>query len=135
MAVPTPPDAPITRTLSPGLMPALRRKCREVDAPKGSEAASSNDRLAGFRASRPSSGIARYWAWHPIAPPGKPNTSSPTRNRVTSFPTDSIVPAISDPMIGWRGRVNPKARRAMVPSPVGTHIVRTRQSPEVTVVA
>ena len=113
----------------------MRRKYSDVEPPNDSEAASSNDKFAGFRANPPSSAIARYWAWHPMAPPGKPNTSSPTRNRVTSLPMASIVPASSDPMMGWRGRVIPKARRATSPSPLGTQSVRTRQSPEVTVVA
>src|SRR6266852_5265993 len=47
--VPTPPDAPSTRTLWPGwIRPLSRRPCSAVLAAIGTAAASSNDRLAGF---------------------------------------------------------------------------------------
>src|SRR6266851_2880834 len=49
--VPTPPDAPSTRTLWPGWMrPLSRRPSRAVIAAIGTAAASSNELLAGFSA-------------------------------------------------------------------------------------
>ena len=135
MAVPTAPDAPTTRSVSPDLTRALRRKSSAVVPPNESDAASSRVRLAGLSAIAPFSGITRYSAWHPIAPPGKPKTSSPTRNFVTFLPTAATVPANSVPRTGCLGFVIPKTRRARGPKPFGTTRVRARQSPEVTVVA
>src|SRR6266702_5397447 len=50
--VPTPPDAPFTRTFCPGLiLPLSRRPCRAVNAAIGIPAASSNVIFSGLAAS------------------------------------------------------------------------------------
>src|SRR5688572_4571189 len=46
-----------------------------------------------------------------------------------------MSPASSVPRIGCRGPENPRNTRANIPKPLGTMPLRTRQSPEVTVVA
>src|SRR5574337_1067031 len=95
--VPTPPDAPLTRTLCPGWTFARSRSpCRAVTAAMGAAAACSNVRLAGFRATARSCGTVRYSANAPALPP---KTSSPGLNRVTFLPTDSTVPAKSTPRL------------------------------------
>src|SRR6266851_6735271 len=49
--VPTPPDAPFTRTFYPEwICPLSRRPCRAVSAATGMAAASSNELFAGFNA-------------------------------------------------------------------------------------
>src|SRR6266850_4295165 len=77
--VPTPPDAPSTRTLWPRwIRPLSRRPRRAVIAATGTAAASSNDRLVGFAANL--SSITH--AYSAKAPRHTPNTSSPGLNCV-----------------------------------------------------
>jgi Alcohol dehydrogenase GroES-like domain len=65
--VPTPPDAPLIKTFWPAwTWPASRKACRAVSAAKGTAAACSSVRLAGFSASK-SSGTHAYSAQPPVS--------------------------------------------------------------------
>ena len=99
-ALPTAPEAPMTKTLSPATTRALRKKCSAVVPPNNMLEASSNDSVAGINAMAFLTDTARYWAWHRIAAPGKATTASPGLNEVTFFPTDCTIPARSVPMMG-----------------------------------
>src|SRR5215211_423865 len=77
----------------------------------GTAAASSKDRLAGFKTNA-SSGAHTYSAKPPQPPADiSPNTSSPGLNCVTFLPTTSTCPAISDPRISFLGFRSPELRR------------------------
>src|SRR5215471_15884910 len=92
--VPTPPAAPLIKTLCPGWMcPLSRRPCNAVSAAAGTEAACSNVTLAGFRTNADS----EVDAYSARAPRQEPNTSSPGLNWVTFLPTASTWPATSTP--------------------------------------
>ncbi len=77
--------------------------------PSGTAAASSNVSAAGFGAI---TALSRTVTYSAFAPDSAPNTSSPTRNSVTSGPTSSTRPANSVPALVLRGRRMPVARRA-----------------------
>src|SRR4030095_9445183 len=72
---------------------ALRRARRAVQAEVGTDAARSKVRLAGLGARVSSRADARSAK----EPSQVPNTSPPSRNRVTFLPTASTVPATSAP--------------------------------------
>ena len=104
--VPTPPDAPMTSTFSPGCTFALSRTaCSAVRAEIGTAAACSNDRFAGLGASRSARATANSAKEPPLQ---TPYTSSPGENPVTSLPTDSTVPATLRPGLSPLGRRRPK---------------------------
>jgi hypothetical protein len=84
-------------TFCPAWIFAFLRKCNAENPPNKTAAASSNVILTGFIASVPSSGRQAYSAWAPSLRPVPPNTSSPSRNLVTAWPTDSTLPANSTP--------------------------------------
>ncbi len=69
-------------------------------AAMGTAAACSKVRFTGLAASR-RSGTVTYSAKLPAG--SNANTSSPGRNRVTSAPTASTVPAMSQPSTLYRG--------------------------------
>jgi hypothetical protein len=72
--VPTPPAAPLIKTLCPGRMcPLSRRPCNAVNAAIGTAAACSNVPFSGFMPNF-DSGVYTYWAKAPLH---EPNTSSP----------------------------------------------------------
>ena len=77
--------------------------------------ASSKPRFAGL-ATIQSAGAATYSAKPP--PLTSPNTSSPTRWRVTSAPTATTTPATSAPGMVRCGRRRPRAGRANIGRPV-----------------
>src|SRR5450755_462875 len=83
-------------TLCPAWILAFFRKYNAEIPPNMTAAASSSVMLTGLIAS-PSSAAHTYSAWLPNLNPFEPNTWSPTANRVTTLPTDSIVPANSIP--------------------------------------
>lgn len=79
-----------------------------MHAPSGTAAAWASVTVAGRWATTPCSRTRTYSAF---APERIPNTSSPTRNRVTASPTASTTPENSMPAIRCRGRRRPvKAR-------------------------
>ena len=81
-------------------------------------AASTNDNPAGL-AARIASRTQAYSAKEPYPLPLRSaHTSSPGLNRVTSGPTDSTVPARSQPITVVRGRISPNATRAIGGFPV-----------------
>ncbi len=94
-----------------------RNACNAVMADVGTAAASTIDRLAGAD-TRLSAGTQAYSASVPAVL--QPNTSSPGRKAVTSFPTAATTPARSLPGMPWRGRRSPNARRTMYGTPVIT---------------
>ena len=98
--VPTPPEAPLTRTLCPASSLAWSRSAwRAVIPAMGTAAACSKLRAAGF-VTRLVSAVAAYSAkapWH------HPKTSSPAWNCVTAAPTASTTPATSEPRMPARG--------------------------------
>ena len=61
-----------------------------------------------------------------------PNTLSPGAKPETNEPTAATSPAKSQPRIGLRGPVMPKARRITRPNPGGTRALRKRASPALT---
>ena len=110
-AVPTPPDAPFTRSVSPSASPALvKRASWAVMNASGTAAASRSVRSSGIRATCRSC-TATMSASPP--PPTSPNTRSPARHVVTASPQAMTVPATSSPRnVGrraGRGRVAPGA--------------------------
>ena len=133
--LPTPPDAPLTRTFWPGwTLPLSRRSCSAAVADTPTAAACSKVRLAGLRTSC-ASGTAASSA---NAPAHQPKTSSPGRSRSTPVPTASTVPAISVPGMGCFGLRRPVAKRmtngepdTRIQSPRWTDAAwtRTRTSP------
>ena len=76
-------------------------------------AACSNVRLAGF-GTKWSSPAHAYSAKAPVH---QPNTSSPGRNRVTSWPTASTVPAMSVPGTRFFGLRSPVTMRMTYGTP------------------
>jgi hypothetical protein len=89
--LPTPPEAPMTRTRCPGFTaPKSRMNMSAELPPKGMAAASSCDNDAGFRAIAPDAFTATSSACAPR--PVAPNTASPTRKRVTERPTATTTP-------------------------------------------
>src|SRR5690242_5080247 len=106
--VPTPPEAPMTRTCWPGPIPPARRPCNAVTAASGTAAACSKVRFPGLGPRLPW-GTAMYSA---KAPWPKPYTSSPGLNAVTLLPARSTVPARSPPGTANFGLRTP-------PSPAG----------------
>src|SRR5712691_136702 len=93
--VPTPPEAPLTRTRCPlWTRPWSRSACSAVLAATGKVAASSNETPAGFRTTPPLAAMAMYSAKEPRPPP---NTSSPGSKEVTFLPVASTMPAKSVP--------------------------------------
>ena len=67
--VPTPPDAPLIRTLSPGLtLPLSRRPCKAVTPAIGTHAAWSNVTLAGFNTMRFVRKTAHILGQGPVSP-------------------------------------------------------------------
>src|SRR6202011_4503698 len=103
--VPTPPEAPLIRTLYPALTwPVSRRPCKATSA-VGTDAACSKLRLLGLETTAPSRLTQMYWA---RAPALTPKTSSPGTNSVTFTPTASTVPEKSDPGIVFLGLRSPK---------------------------
>src|ERR1035438_9199058 len=92
--VPTPPAAPLIKTLCPGwICPLSRRPCSAVNAAIGTEAACSNVTLFGFMTNADS----EVHAYSANAPRHVPNTSSLGLNWVTFLPTASTWPATSTP--------------------------------------
>src|SRR5256884_2880853 len=97
--VPTPPAAPLIKTIGPGGIspfspkPPRRRPCNAVNPAIGTEAACSNVTFSGFRASFDS----EAHAYSAKAPRHRPNTSSPDLNCVTFLPSASTWPATSTP--------------------------------------
>src|SRR5713101_7959892 len=90
--VPTPPAAPLTRTLLPAkIFPWSRRPCNAVSPATNTDAACSNVTLSGL--------ITKFdlvvHAYSAKAPRHEPNTSSPGLNCVTLLPTASTSPATS----------------------------------------
>src|SRR6266576_5319958 len=89
--VPTPPAAPLIRTFFPdeilllSLTPPRRRPCKAVNPAIGTEAACSNDTLAGLETTLESAAHA----YSAKAPRVHPKTSSPGLNCVTLLPTAS----------------------------------------------
>ena len=135
-APPTVPDAPTTRTFSPRrIIPLVLRKCSAVEPPNDRAAASSSERLAGFGTIAPLAGIALNSAWHPMPMPELATTESPALNFVTFLPTATMSPANSEPRIRCRGPKRPSIGRASRLKPAGMSRLRTRQSPDDTVVA
>src|SRR5918911_1406914 len=117
--VPTPPDAPVIRTVCPGCTLAMSRSaCRAVKADIGTAAACSMVRLAGFGA-KLSAGAHAYSARVPVVL--QPNTSSPSSSPCTFLPTASTRPATSAPGTPLRGRRSPNARRRTYGTPVIGH--------------
>src|ERR671933_1507443 len=99
--VPTPPDAPVIRTVCPGCTLAMSRSaCRAVKADIGTAAACSMVRLAGFGA-KLSAGAHAYSARVPVVL--QPNTSLPSSSPCTFLPTASTRPATSAPgdTVAW----------------------------------
>ncbi len=106
--VPTPPDAPMIRTVCPGwTRPWSRRPWSAVHPASGIAAACSKVRLAGFRTKWSS----RAQAYSASAPWHQPNTASPGWSAVTSVPIASTSPATSVPEMGSFGLRRPVARR------------------------
>ena len=92
--LPTPPDAPMTRTRWPGrTRPTVVSACRAVMPEIVDTPACSTGTFAGRSTSLSTSATA-YSAKAPLA---MPITSSPTRNRPTSAPTATTRPATSAP--------------------------------------
>src|SRR5215467_8933082 len=111
--VPTPPDAPLIKTLCPGrTRPLSRSACNAVHPATGTDAACSNVRPSGFASTAPSWRTLMYSARVPRSS-RPPNTSSPGRSPVTLLPTASTDPAQSAPSLLARalGRDNPARAR------------------------
>ena len=119
--VPTPPPAPLISTVIPGWTFPFRSACNAVTPACGAAAACSKVRFAGFGTIRVS-GATTYSANVPMmlrsSSPGVPNTSSPTRKRVTLPPTASTRPARSRPGIVRLGLRIPEASRGTYGIPV-----------------
>ena len=107
-AVPTPPLAPFTSTVSPATRPACRtRASNAVRKTSGTAAAWASSSESGTLASSRSAATTRV-ARPP--PPTRPNARSPDLNAVTASPTSTTVPATSIPGMsagqpagtGWR---------------------------------
>src|SRR6516162_9267814 len=128
--VPTPPAAPLIKTLCPFLiLPLPRSPCSAVNAATGEEAACSYVTLSGFR-NNVDSGAHAYSAKAPwqtqtltLEACGSrihtPNTSSPGLNCVTSLPTASTWPATSTPSrvtFGLRSPVRMRPLYGLPPS-------------------
>src|SRR2546428_618758 len=130
--VPTPPAAPLMRTLCPDrICPLSRSPWRAVNPAMGTAAASSNVRLAGFGANL----FSAAHTYSAKAPPRWPNTSSPARNWDTFLPTASTCPAMSTPatsLFGLRSPDDMRRRygrpRMMCQSAALTEAARTRTS-------
>src|SRR5215471_1230637 len=72
--VPTPPEAPLIRTVCPALTcPVSRRPCKATSA-VGTDAACSKLRLLGLETTAPFPRTQTYWARQPAL---TPNTSLP----------------------------------------------------------
>ena len=109
--VPTPPEAPFTRTFCPARRcPWSRSPWSAVMAAIATAAACSWLMLAGLNATARPSRTATYSASAPNRPP---KTSSPGLNRVTLLPTASTVPEKSTPRRGSSGVPNPPSMRTM----------------------
>lgn len=81
----------MTSTVCPARTPAASSARRAVSPETGMAAAWVNVRFDGLWASL----ISRATAYSAKAPRAMPNTSSPTRKRVTSGPIATTVPATS----------------------------------------
>src|SRR6185437_4091690 len=113
--VPTPPDAPLINTLSPGwTFPWSRTAASAVNAESPTAADCSDVRLVG--SGRRS--LAAAHAYSANAPLHQPNTSSPGRNSLTLRPTASTRPAISSPGISRLGPRNPATNRITYGTPL-----------------
>lgn len=109
---------PVTSTVWPGRTFAILRNARNAAvAEVGTAGASTADRLAGTD-KRLSAGTQADSASVPAVL--WPNTSSPGRRAVTSFPTAVATPARSLPGMPWRGRRSLNAKRTTYGSPVMT---------------
>ena len=98
--VPTPPEAPLTRTRVPALTRATSRTATRAASPHITDAAASvNESPAGFLASW-AAGAAAYCAKAPARSLVDPNTSSPGARSVTCWPTACTTPAMSLPRTG-----------------------------------
>ncbi len=112
---PTPPDAPLMRTLWPGwTLPSSRSSCSAVVADTPTADACSKVRLAGFLMNW----LSGPWMYSANAPLPHPKTSSPGRRRVTALPTCSTVPATSVPGTRFFGLRSPVAKRMTNGEPV-----------------
>src|SRR5215470_3175382 len=118
--VPTPPAAPLIKTLCPDrIRPLSRSPCNAVSAAIGAEAACSNVTFTGFATNTdfmtaPDSEEHTYSA---KAPRQVPKTSSPGLNCVTFLPTDSTQPATSTPGRLIFGLPSPSSVRMMYGPP------------------
>ncbi len=93
-AIPTPPAAACTSTLSPGFTSATSRSpYQAVRYADGTEAASAKLHPAGTRAITRRSAVAE----EPIEPGSRPNTRSPGARSVTPSPVSVTTPAPSIP--------------------------------------
>ena len=116
--VPTPPEAPLTRTRVPAPTCATSRMATSAASPVITDAAASvNVSPAGFPASW-AAGTTTYWANAPARSQVDPSTSSPGTRSVTRPPTASTTPATSLPRTARFGRRSPEARRPMYGTPV-----------------
>ena len=131
--VPTPPEAPLTRTRVPALTRATSRMATRAASPHITDAAASvNESPAGFlgELGRRRGGVLREGAGRA---PVDPKTSSPGARSVTCWPTACTTPAMSLPRTGRLGRRSPMPGRMMygVPATVAqsgvlTLVARTR---------
>src|SRR5919106_5025482 len=121
-SVPTPPDAPLMRTVVPGLTwPTSRMAIMAVRPDMTDAAASLNESVAGFSMSRDAGATVNSAnvPWGAVAVSHKdPNTSSPGWRSVTFLPTASTTPATSVPRTGVEGCRSPDLSRRMYGIPV-----------------
>src|SRR5918996_617298 len=121
-SVPTPPDAPLMRTVVPGLTwPTSRMAIMAVRPDMTDAAASLNESVAGFSMSRDAGATVNSAnvPWGAVAVSHTdPNTSSPGWRSVTFLPTASTTPATSVPRTGVEGCRSPDLSRRMYGTPV-----------------
>src|SRR5215472_14813306 len=87
--VPTPPAAPLIKTVCPAwIRPLSRSPCNAVSAAIGTEAACSNVTFSGFI----TNAASEAHVYSAKAPLHVPNTASPGLNCVTLLPTASTWP-------------------------------------------
>src|ERR687891_1969364 len=134
-SVPTPPDAPLIRTVVPGpTWPTSRMAIMAVRPDMTDAAASLNESLAGFLMSRDAAATVNSanvpWG---VLSHKDPNTASSGWRSVTFLPTASTTPATSVPRTGVRGPRSPSRSRrtkgtpvTVIQSGVLTLVARTR---------